>query len=300
MTTSTSTTRRSKPTAAAFRESMPVASAAPPHASSTSAFYFVATPAQQRKARVASPRPRAYHMISASDVTDCYLSSPKESVWLVASASALRTLIKHAPKPRGDQRLVVLEEVTQTSQAVLGVFFRQVAVAAETIRLLPMDELVEVLSSESRADLFIGGAVEPDGKVVLLYRGNIEPMVVPFSWFRNRHSQALPNIARFEVRDFGQTVALGEFEAAADAILYEFDDGYRRRAKARLVTEDSSLGGAIRRLRLQKALKRSDFPGIHEKEIARIERNEVKKPHAQTLSIVAKTLGVAVHALGSY
>jgi hypothetical protein len=33
------------------------------------------------------------------------------------------------------------------------------------------------------------------------------------------------------VTDFGQTVRLGVYEAATDAILCEFDDDYRRRAK---------------------------------------------------------------------
>ena len=84
----------------------------------------------------------------------------------------------------------------------------------------------------------------------------------------------------------------GDYEAAADAILYEFDEEYRTRAKKRL--RDKSLGGAIRRLRLQKGLRQSDFPGISAKEIARIEKGLVKEPHAATLSIIAERTGVSV------
>jgi hypothetical protein len=57
-------------------------------------------------------------------------------------------------------------------------------------------------------------------------------------------------------------VRLDAYEAATDAILYEFDEAYRRRAKRRRLVQDRSLGGALRRLRLQKGLRRADFPGI--------------------------------------
>jgi hypothetical protein len=37
-----------------------------------------------------------------------------------------------------------------------------------------------------------------------------------------------------------------------------------------------------------KGLRQSDFPGLTAKEIARIERGEVKKPHQRTLKAIAK------------
>jgi transcriptional regulator with XRE-family HTH domain len=66
------------------------------------------------------------------------------------------------------------------------------------------------------------------------------------------------------------------------------------------VDSDRSLGGALRRLRLQKGLRQSDFPGVTAKEIARIERGEVKKPHQQTLAEIAKRMGVSADEISTY
>ncbi len=142
------------------------------------------------------------------------------------------------------------------------------------------------------------GAGAPNDAAVILYRGNLEPLIVPVASFRMRPGGPKPGLHRLAVTDFGQTVCLGEYEAATDAILCEFDGAYRRRAKRRELERDVSLGGARRRLRLQKGLQRTDFRGLTPKEIARIERGEVKKPHA--LAIVAKRLGVPAKQLATY
>ena len=54
------------------------------------------------------------------------------------------------------------------------------------------------------------------------------------------------------------------------------------------------------RLRKQRRLKRSDFLPVSSKELARIERNEVEKPHAKTLSVIAERLGVGAEEIESY
>jgi hypothetical protein len=182
----------------------------------------------------------------------------------------------------------------------LHAVFRVVVSADEGIRLLPIDELADVLGSPHRADLFVGGAGAPNDAAAILYRGNLEPLIVPLAWFKARPDGPKPDLDRLAVADFGQTVCLGEYEAATDAILYEFDDAYRRRAKRRELGRDSSLGGSLRRLRLQKGLQRKDFRGLTPKEIARIERGEVKKPHPRTLAILAKRLGVPAKQLSTY
>jgi hypothetical protein len=47
-------------------------------------------------------------------------------------------------------------------------------------------------------------------------------------------------------------------------------------------------------------LKRSDFPSLSAKTIARIERNEIDKPHGTTLAAIADRLGVAPDEIGDY
>jgi transcriptional regulator with XRE-family HTH domain len=71
--------------------------------------------------------------------------------------------------------------------------------------------------------------------------------------------------------------------------------------KEREIEHDSSFGGALRRLRLQKGLTREDFePEISAKTIARIERGEVEEPREDTLKAIAKRLGVAPGEITSF
>ena len=58
---------------------------------------------------------------------------------------------------------------------------------------------------------------------------------------------------------------------------------YRRRLRKQRRQSERTFGASLLRLRKQRRLKRSDFAPISSKEIARIERNEVGKPHAKTL-----------------
>ncbi len=109
---------------------------------------------------------------------------------------------------------------------------------------------------------------DTEDKALVLYRGSLERVVVPFSWFRSASRNTKPNFNDFEVIDNGQTVRLGKYEAAVDAILYEFDPEARARLKDNLVQRDTSFGGALRRLRLQRGVSRDDFSGIAPKTIA--------------------------------
>jgi Helix-turn-helix len=223
-----------------------------------------------------------------------------QAVWVAASKQAIRLLLESLPhRPREqDLRVLVLETISAPNLNLLHAHFRFVAARETGVKFLPSEELSEVLEAPSRADLFIGGQVTKPG--LLLYRGNLEPLTVPRSWFQTRAGGPKPDFNRFSVTDYGQTVRLGDYEAAADAVLYEFDEDYRTRAKKRMHEEDKSLGGAVRRLRLQKGLRQSDFPGISAKEIARIEKGLVKEPHAATLSIIAETTGVSVDQIHTY
>jgi hypothetical protein len=246
-------------------------------------------------------RLKADRLRSQSDIRTALSRLGRRALWIVPSIAAVRLLLGTLPaRPMGDQRLLTLEGANGDRHGLLHVLFRFVVSVDEGVRLLPTEELVEVLSSTDRSDLFIGAAVVPADSAVILYRGNLEPLVVPLTWFRTRPDGPRPNVSDLAVTDFGQTVRLGNYEAATDAILYEFDDKYRKRAKKRQLETDRSLGGALRRLRLQKGLRRSDFPGLTAKEIARIERGEVKKPHQRTLAAIAKRIGIPANEISTY
>ncbi len=142
--------------------------------------------------------------------------------------------------------------------------------------------------------------VTPRDRALVLYRGNLERLVVPFSWFKTVPKGPRPDFSRSCVADFGQTIALGEYEAAVDAVLFEFDADARRRMKDREIAQDDSFGGALRRRRLELGLSRSDFAPLRAKTIARIERGEVAEPHGATMDVIAQRLGVSADEIGSY
>lgn len=196
-------------------------------------------------------------------------------------------------------RLLVLAHPSEKERALLNAYFQFVVSPNQDLSLLRTEALVEVMGAPNRSNLCIGGAVFPAAKKVLLWRGNLESVVVPFSWFTARPSGPKPDFADFEVTDSGQTVRLGEYQAAADAVLYEFDPVFRRAEKQRLLKEDRSFGASLRRLRLQRGFSRAGL-GVSEKEVARIERGEIGQPHAGTLAVIAKKLGVPADELGSF
>ncbi|HQA43685.1 MAG: helix-turn-helix transcriptional regulator [Phycisphaerae bacterium] len=100
--------------------------------------------------------------------------------------------------------------------------------------------------------------------------------------------------------DYGQTLRFGRYEAATEAVLYEYDPDYRRHLKARRRAEDTGFGPSLRRLRKQRGLRRSDFAPLSAKTIARLERGEVEKPHGDTLAIIAKKLRVKPDEIEMY
>jgi hypothetical protein len=220
--------------------------------------------------------------------------------WIIVDSSAIALLASAVQAHSTWHRVLFLEPARTPRRELLHALFRVVIAPDDGVRLLSRPELKEVLASARSEDLFIGGVADLDDRVVVLYRGNFERLIVPFEWFKPRSKDRVPDFGAFSVTDFGQTIQLGEYEIAADALLYEFDVTARRRMRERAVNEDSSFGAALRRLRLHRGLERSAFAPLHEKTIARIERGEVEEPHDETLTLIAKRLGVKPDEIKTY
>jgi hypothetical protein len=223
----------------------------------------------------------------------------RPALFVSRRARDLAPLAGVAHQEKGNLRLLLFEEISCARREFLQTLFRTVVAPGGAVRLLEPGELVEVLASVERDDLFIGGVVNAEEKVIVLYRGNFDRLAVPFAWFE-RDSTELPDFNDFEVTDHGQTVRLGDFEVATDALLYDYDPDYRARAKKRQIQLDDSLGGALRRLRILKGVSRSEFPSVSAREIARIERGEVEVPRRETLDAIAGRLGVKPEEIGTY
>jgi len=221
-------------------------------------------------------------------------------VWIVPDGSHLATLAETGELLKSNHRLLLLDEATSVRKDLLHLLFRVVVAPGKGVSLLPMNELRDVLASDERADLFVAGVVDPAAEIAVLYRGNLTPVIVSFSWFLRRDPSPRPNFRDFEVTDYGQTVRFGRYEASTDAILYAHDPEYRRRAKERRLRQDDSLGACIRRLRLARGVARTDFPGVSDKQIARIERGEIASVRARTLAAIAARLEVDPSEITSY
>jgi len=198
--------------------------------------------------------------------------------------------------------LVTLQPPRPNSIPGLSSCFRRLAGIAPDSRFLPLAELFDVLSApgSEAANLFIAGVADRQSQTLALTRGNLKTITVPFSVFEPSGTGLQPDFEQLALSDYGHTVRLGDYEAGSDAILYETDSEYRRRAKKKLHAEEKTFGASLRRLRTQRGLLRDDFAPLSAKTIARIERNEVGKPHGETLRTIAAHLGVDAAEIESY
>jgi hypothetical protein len=223
--------------------------------------------------------------------------SDRSSYWIASSASLTERF--RVGSGLGRDRLLVTEAITASLREYLEALFQDV-VAAPSSSFLPLDELRDALGAENHQDLALGALVLADREVVIVIRGDLSRVVVPWSWFTPTPDGTAPDFDDVAVTDSGLAVRLGSYEASLDVILYEFDREYRARERQRRLEMDPSFGAALRRLRLQKGVPRSDFPGISEKEIARIERGEVERPHGSSLRAIAGRLGVDPAEIETY
>lgn len=185
---------------------------------------------------------------------------------------------------------------------VLNTYFRRTVYGCVD-HFLPPEELAEVLVDEQKADLIIGGIVDHLSRNLTLWRGSFESLTVPFAAFPPSGDGVEPDFTQFRVIDYGHTIQLGPYEAATEALLYEFDPVSRRRIMRERRASDPSFGAALRRLRKQRGLRREDFaPHLNAKTIARIERGEVQPEHLQqqTWQVLAHKLGVPPQDIGTF
>ncbi|MBI4580160.1 MAG: helix-turn-helix transcriptional regulator [Planctomycetes bacterium] len=237
----------------------------------------------------------------ARDIRDVAQQASRDSLWISFASRTTDALLRnlnllcaahHGRRPHLGN-ILLLEPPRSRSLPILHSWFGKVIGETPGFKTLPLDQLADVLCApqEEARDLFIGGAVDIESAALSLVRGNLERMSVPLNLFPPSGASR-PSFRRFELDDYGHTIRFGEYEAAADAILYEIDPDYRNRINAKRRAEEKGFGPSLRRLRLQRGLERDGFPGITPKTIARLERGEVGRPHAGTLSIIANRLGV--------
>ena len=216
---------------------------------------------------------------------------------LITAAGEHTALSGHVPRMG---TLLAFGDLRQESRMVLGGYFRSVVGGFATFKTLPPGELAEVLSApvETAGDVFIGASLDHPSRTMVLDRGDFRRLVVPFSLFTPA-ATATPDFNRFELDDHGLTLRFGDYEAAADFVLYSLDPDFRRRSNARRVQFDKGFGPSLRRLRILRGLGRDAF-GLAGKTIARIETGKSKDPHGKTLQAICETLGVEADQIETY
>ena len=243
-----------------------------------------------------------------SEIHEAILQARKQSsVWIATKSHStdqlLRAAFEHAkaslPPPRLGRMLLLFPPRPDTLPT-LEELFDPIAWGTSSLRLLPPEELAEVVDAENRHELFVGGFVDPKTDTLILYRGDFERLSVPLSILKALGAGPKPDPSALSFTDYGQTVRLGDYQAASDAILYEADRDYRRQINAKRRKEERSFGACLRRLRILKGLRQNDFDSIPAKTIARIERGEVAKPHRTTLHKIAQRLDVEPSEIETY
>ena len=247
--------------------------------------------------------PRVVVCHDRSEVEAAVRHPAKRATWISFSRQFTDILLEKALTARAGHRgghlLTVTPPRAESIPALLGLF-HPVLGLVEGFRWLPDEELVEAITRDDGAERFIGGYVDPKGKALTLLRGNLEAVVTPLSIFQRSGDGTEPDFARLRLTDHGRTVALGDYEASADAILVRAGPAVPAPLNKQRRQSERTFGAALMRLRKQRRLKRSDFGPVSAKEIARIERNEVAKPHAKTLESIAARLGVRVNEIADY
>jgi hypothetical protein len=200
-----------------------------------------------------------------SSLTDAFETSGDRPVVVFGDQRAFEDVWGLHNRVSGRAPIIVTEPVEPGVRAILDALFSSVTTRDELEFVVPLPELAEILESPDRRDLLIAVAKRPkqiDTPGLVLYRGDLSAILVPAEWFVARPI-ASPDLRNIAIVDSGQTLRLGDYEVATDAILYEWDPAFRQRLKSRGILRDPSFGGSVRRLRLQRGLRRSDFSGDH-------------------------------------
>lgn len=226
------------------------------------------------------------------------------ALWVSLDSSllvrAIESWLPHARSGRRLGHLLLLEQPEHSRVTVLRSLFDRVSGDEPSFEFLPLDEMLEVLGAptEVARDLIIGGKADHVMEALVLVRGDLGTLVVPFSVFKPSPGVS-PEFARLAITDSGHTIKFGEYEAATDAILYRADTDYRRRLNRTRRAEEIGFGPSLRRIRKQLGIARTDFPGLSPKTIARIERSETA-PRDRTQKIIEKRLGMKSEQITTY
>ena len=261
--------------------------------------FFLLDKTKKRSERFSLMHPQI--VSSRKELIESISLATRDTLWISYEKELTEALLKTVlGPPRLLGKALLIHALNPLSIPALTSCFKRFANAPNEA-FLPPDELAEALQAENSADLLIGGSINPSNETITLWRGSLEPLTVPFSAFEQSGNKTEPDFHKFSVTDSGQTLRFGNYEAATEAVLYEYDSEYRRRISKTRRQSEQTFGASLRRLRKQKGLRRKDFePDVTAKTIARIEQGVVQRIQKNTLSHIANRLQVQPEEIQTY
>lgn len=263
--------------------------------------YILLGMSDQLRERLGKSRSVVCHQ--ESDIRNLMDRVNKDSLWISPESEQtdllLRSICNNSGRIMGS--LYLLQKPRPNTLPFLHSYFGMVIGESPSYKSLPIDQAIEVMSlpHEESQDLFIGGTLDQKNKLLSLVCGDRRRITVPLEIFKPS-GKSRPEFAHFSIGEYGHSVVFGDYEASAAFILGSVDPDYRKRINIKRREEDKGFGPSLRRLRIQKRLKRSDFGEIDSKTIARIERGEVSNPHGRTLATICEVLGVNPSEIETY
>lgn len=129
-----------------------------------------------------SKGPLRYRRItSATALREAYDTAPQKSLWLLRNSAALAVLTSFKPRPSCDQRLLCMTSISPSSEHLIGAYFQQWLALSNDLAALAPDVLREVVSSAESGERLIAAAYDPASAAIVLYRGNLDRLVVPLA-----------------------------------------------------------------------------------------------------------------------
>ena len=180
-----------------------------------------------QKGLFTNPLPPRVSVCNDRSEVEAAVSNPTKHVtWISFTRQFTDILLEKAVATRASfigAHLITLTPPRSESIPALLSLFHPVFGLVEGFKWLPKEELVEAITRNDASDRFIGGSVDPKSKALTLLRGDLQAVVAPFAIFKKSGDRTAPDFTRLNLTDYGLTIALGDYEVSADAILYELD-----------------------------------------------------------------------------
>jgi hypothetical protein len=278
---------------------------------------ILGTPKQSKDLRASSWFVPSKHVIVANDSDFEHLvkssNFSKNPVFVALSKSIFNHFMKYLVKNISNAEVVdsfhrakpsfisFLDSNDSEENIVLNDLFEDVVLDNnKSFVLLNKEELLTVLAMplSERRDQVIGLQVLESLKKVKILKADFETLFIPMDIFKATSRGVKADFKNIEIMEYGHYIKLGEYEASVSGILYECDKNYRLRRKKERFDNEISFGACLRRYRIQKDIKQSDFKNTSEITIRRIEAG--KEPPKSRIDKILKELSLTEDELMSY